>query len=1524
MSHHTNVMEHKYVLADPSILKSLNPSDIEAFLKDFDRCCKMRVKDGLHAISLEDCIDSELYEALADLSPEVFYEGIPEDKEPPEASKSEIKPELDEVTEAEERKVKQLWEKKDDSIRLYLESKLQYETAEQARKAFANISMDMSFRDIHEREARYNVAFNRVCKMASNLKIRDKVLASHYVNGIRPPSVQSYLQAELDCEDTTLNSIRMKAHEELESQHKQYLRAPKPKEITERKPFVAYSKPESQIRAVRSEPRAAAANATPLPSTPGYNLRNTQRRRCNGCKQVNWSPEHWKVCPGNPHREVPAVHVVSQISSVRATEEDKEQAGAAARPCRMQLWTPLNGSINQVRKIRGPIKVQIDIGGTKYPAVIDTGASISCIARSMVNKLSKEVEITSVPTFAEVELADSRRIQTRGVSLTFTMVTPRALASCVTVKWCFAELPDDNNERILIGTDLMEELGMVQDGMLIIPVDRSDEIETHNEEEEEDDLVAAVLGPSISLNGLQPADRGDIEGQVPATEGEDEGLEYLKVVVPPSDVAEGVREIVKEYADVFSKTLPAEGSLLPPMPIKLMRDEVIRVPVRRLRADLRQEVEQQLAASEKMGLIGPTMSMYASPVTAAWKKDGTVRVCFDYSAINAIIEPYIYPIANMQSIIDKQAGGLFYGTGDMRCGFNQMSVLVDARPYTAVMTEDRKFECKTAFFGMRNTPSYFQCGMDRCMEDLINAEDFGVYIDDTVFNGATKEQFLNRLQLYLDRCRRWRLRLKAEKCIFGASSVEVLGCILSKEGRRMSKARIEAVTNLPKPEDIHELRMFLGQGIFFQDYIPNLHILAAPLYELLKKGVAWCWQEQHQKAFEDVKTALTSDTILAYPSDPGQLVLRTDASALGAGGVLLLRKAGVADRPVCYFSHKFSEAQRKWSTYDQELFAIIYCLTRKPYAELFKLTKFVVETDHRNLQYLSSIDGDNKNTRIQRWRTFLLQFVFEIHHIAGTTNVVADCLSRFGFSSKNIGNVAGAVFVAAAVSVNDGMNEVFWKALKEYQRTMPPEERKGYHEGQDGWLYNSAERILIPDQAKDLRQQVLKASHGTPLSGHNGQRRVADIIRRGGFDWPALDEDVRSFIESCPVCQKTRLRRHVVTEMRTTADAYPFHTLAVDSMGPFTPDDDGNAYLIVMVDVATRVTRIKVAKTTDAKSAANAVLTEVVARIGLPRYIRSDNGPQYANELVDTLCDMLKMKHHRVLPYQPTSNGVVERTNEEVIRHLRCLFVDFRRMKNWSALVPFVEHIINNSVHSSLGVSPNTMLYGNMVPSSAEIPRMILDFDASSVGGKAREYVRNLQNQLMLIRNAGLRVQAEVIEKRLDGHNLSLPTTFVPGELVLVQRHHDDEPGKMDPMYLGPYKVISEVAPGVFELQHLFDVTRVIKIHQMRLRPFVLRDDVSQKDLENLVAGDDAEFLVEKVMSHTGYNKRDIRFTIRWLGYGPESDTIEPWSHVEGNTVVEAYIQANPELLHLLRDSTKRRSARAGGVRTRLPSAGLQ
>ena len=555
-----------------------------------------------------------------------------------------------------------------------------------------------------------------------------------------------------------------------------------------------------------------------------------------------------------------------------------------------------------------------------------------------------------------------------------------------------------------------------------------------------------------------------------------------------------------------------------------------------------------------------------------------------------------------------------------------------------------------------------------------------------------------------------------------------------------------------------------------------------------------------------------------------------------------------------------------------------------------------------------------------------MEYAFEIHHIPGSTNAVADVLSRIGHNrdsgsgdiidSSEVHNVNAVNVVPTATTCAVSEINNFNEEVKKAQASMSVDVAGGnvsYNKCGDGFVRDGEGRIVIPASARELVKYILHAAHGTPFSGHLGLQRTIDAIYSQGYVWSGIYDDVKEFIECCPACQKTRLRRHVEVEMKTTMVDQPFHTICIDTLGPLTEDTaHGYKYIIVLVDAFTRWVELYPSASTDAKSAADALIATIFARHGLPAVVRSDNGSQYANELIEKLLDVLKVKHHRVIPYHPQSNGIVERLNFEIMKHLRCLTCDLTLIGDWPAALPIIQFILNNTVHSALGVTPHAMLYGDHLTPVRDFPRVIMEGEEMSVlkkfpelldiesGVSVHDYVALLKQRLLAIQAQARVVQEKEVKERVSKRATAAGeyTSFNIGDYVLMVPHQRT---KIMPNHTGPFKIIGVITDQLYKLQDLFDPSRVLEVHVEMLRPFKLRDDIIESDLRRMAQLDHSEYMVERVIGHKGNSKRTVKFLIKWEGYDDDHNTWEPWNHVNGNVLVDQYIAAHPELAPLMK-----------------------
>ena len=162
-------------------------------------------------------------------------------------------------------------------------------------------------------------------------------------------------------------------------------------------------------------------------------------------------------------------------------------------------------------------------------------------------------------------------------------------------------------------------------------------------------------------------------------------------------------------------------------------------------------------------------------------------------------------------------------------------------------------------FGVSSAPAIFQ----RTMESILQGLDrVAVYIDDILITGRSEEEHLRVLDEVLQRLEKAGMRLKKSKCTFLSQSVEYLGHKISKEGLQPTEDKVRAITHAPKPNNVSQLKAFLGLVNYYHKFMPNLSTVMSPLYKLLQVKVPWTWGRQQQQAFEEAKSFLKSPQLL--------------------------------------------------------------------------------------------------------------------------------------------------------------------------------------------------------------------------------------------------------------------------------------------------------------------------------------------------------------------------------------------------------------------------------------------------------------------------------------------------------------------------------------------------------------------------------------------------------------------------------------------------------------------------------------
>ena len=180
----------------------------------------------------------------------------------------------------------------------------------------------------------------------------------------------------------------------------------------------------------------------------------------------------------------------------------------------------------------------------------------------------------------------------------------------------------------------------------------------------------------------------------------------------------------------------------------------------------------------------------------------------------------------------------------------------------------------------------------------------------------------------LDRLRFVKLTAKPSKCMIGYDSIKCLGQNIVGQTVRPQEDKIQVIPDAPRPSTKRQIKSFLGLAVFYRRFIPNFSPIASPLTNLTKKNKPNSikdWQDHHERAFQTLKNRLPFNPFLRLPvfQEGKPFVLRTDASDIGLGAVLLQEFEGEGRLPIAYVSKRLLPRERNYSVIEKDCLGLI-------------------------------------------------------------------------------------------------------------------------------------------------------------------------------------------------------------------------------------------------------------------------------------------------------------------------------------------------------------------------------------------------------------------------------------------------------------------------------------------------------------------------------------------------------------------------------------------------------------------------
>ncbi|XP_037574536.1 uncharacterized protein LOC119456791 [Dermacentor silvarum] len=264
---------------------------------------------------------------------------------------------------------------------------------------------------------------------------------------------------------------------------------------------------------------------------------------------------------------------------------------------------------------------------------------------------------------------------------------------------------------------------------------------------------------------------------------------------------------------------------------------------------LKDGVTQELQRLQREGILVPVKtSEWATPIVPGLKRDGSVRICGDFKVtINPVATVEKYPLPQIENLWSALCRGQKFTKLDLRDAYQQLVLQDASRKYVTISTTLGLFQYARLPFGMASAPAIFQWEMDNLFRGMRHV---AVYLNDILVTGTDDGDHLQNLHNVLARLQDAGLKLKLEKCVFMAPSLEYLGRVISQAGLSPAPRKVDAVLKAPNPHNKKELQSYLGLINFYRSFLPNLSAHLQPLHLLLRDGQQWTWKQEQEVAFQ--------------------------------------------------------------------------------------------------------------------------------------------------------------------------------------------------------------------------------------------------------------------------------------------------------------------------------------------------------------------------------------------------------------------------------------------------------------------------------------------------------------------------------------------------------------------------------------------------------------------------------------------------------------------------------------------------
>lgn len=984
-------------------------------------------------------------------------------------------------------------------------------------------------------------------------------------------------------------------------------------------------------------------------------------------------------------------------------------------------------------------KIEVQFGKVKSLALIDTGATISCISLDLYNKLSQCKNATYLPK-KQIHPKTCSLANGAQVNITEIVTIPITIAyNTMLIKLHILKM---SHLQIILGCDTLRRINANIDfANKILKFQKNSPANYHY------NIIHTLgnlqEGKHTTNNSKNKTDEHIYTQSQQLCKPLMRNTFIDKIDFENADLNDSQKSqlitLIKQYRTIFADDIKELGTThLMKYDIKLKPNtRPIRLRPYKTAWKEREIITEQIKEWLEAGIIVPSQSEWAAPCLLTKKKNSSkFRLCIDYRALNKQTELQSYPMMDMDLFLADLGSQKckYFTVLDLRSAFLQMKLTPRTQDITTFICHEGAFKFLRCPFGLSNIPLAFCRLMDIVFKDIKN-KFVHYFLDDIIITSKTHDEHMRHISIVFERLRRANLTIEPKKAFFFRKRVTFLGHKIDKTGISTDDDNIEKVKNFRPPSKKKDIRSFLGLCNYYRRFIKDFATIARPLQALVHKDTKFEWNEKQIKAFNELKHRLTTAPVLSLPdlNSEEPLILTTDASSLSVGFILSQRlyddvTQRKEEKVICYGGRSLTEVQSRYTITELELFACLHAITKLDC--YLRGRKFILITDHAPLKWLFNKDLSNVRPKLARWIVELQMYTFECRHTAGKNIPHVDFLSRQPYDN--------------AEQEVHFKNDPYLNAVQTKPFNTEMQDRMLYKDGtelniesikkaqkQDFWykmMYNYLAYNIVPknqqNRSKILRlcndfmindnalyhiwnptdkrlepvsqlcippkytYEIIKAHHDQPDFGHFGHLKTLNKIKEKFF-WEGMYSDINHYIKACKTCAEANQGRTNKAPLKSLPiSELPFQVVHIDILSLNTPSA-GYKYIVLIIDSFSKYCISRPLRRKTSKAVSKTLFEELFLRYGFPEklIVKADNGQENVSGYSKSLHELLKIERIFTTPYSPSSNGQVEIYNKTLLSLLRKFCRD--KPSNWRAT-----YCINSSVSESSKFSPLMLLHG--------------------------------------------------------------------------------------------------------------------------------------------------------------------------------------------------------------------------------------